>query len=246
MRAFSAALLLCLVASPALAGLADVDLTWKPKAGETKKYRLQVNMSLDLGGQTMDIKVSMLNVTKTTKIDGDKVTSEGHVEDFKMAMNGNEADPSQGGGPSPADVKTIQVRSLKTGEVLSTETTGTSDVPPQNPRVEAMGFFWRPEGKVKAGESWTKELKKDEKKGTEASIAKFTAVAEEEVLGHKCWKITYAYTETGVEKPFGATGTFWVDIADGSPVKYEANYENVVFQDGLPPTSAKVSLILVP
>ncbi|MBX3112874.1 MAG: hypothetical protein KF857_12820 [Fimbriimonadaceae bacterium] len=245
MRAFSVALLVGLLVSPALATQDKVDLTWKPKVGETKKYKLEVNMSLDLGGQTGDIKVSMINVNKTTKIDGDKVTTEGSIEKFTMAFNGNEADPSQAGGPDPSDVKTIQVRSLKTGEVLSTETTGTGEVPPQNPRIEAMGFFWRPDVQAKVGDSWTKELKKDEKKGTEASTAKFTAAGEEVVLGKKCWKVTYAYTETGIEKPFGATGTFWIDQADGTPVKYEANYENVVFQEGLPPTSAKVSMVLV-
>ena len=246
MRAISVGLLLALVVSPALAGQAEVDLTWKPKLNDVKRYKLEVNMSLDLGGTSGDVKVSIVQSMKITKIDGDKVTGEGGVEKMSISFNGNDVDPSQGGGPDPSAVKTVQVRSLKTGEVLSTETTGAGEAPPQNPRVEAMGFFWRPETKVKIGDSWKKEVKADEKKGTKASLAKFTVEGEEEVLGHKCWKISYAYTETDVAKPYGAVGTFWVDKADGNPVKYEANYENVEFQPGMPPTNAKITMVLIP
>ncbi|MBS1709657.1 MAG: hypothetical protein JSS65_13170 [Armatimonadetes bacterium] len=246
MRALAAALLVGLVTVPALAGQAEADFTWKPKVGQVRKYKLNVAMNTEIGGQALDIKVSMVNVGKVTKIDGEKLTLEAHVEDFKLNFNGNETEPPTDGANNPAAVKAIIVQNLKTGETISRETEGGESPVQQSQRVENISVFWRPTGKVKVGESWTKELKKDDKKQTPAALSKYTVVGEEEAEGHKCWKVTFAFSEIGIDKPFGATGTYWIDQAEGSPVRMTADYENVQFNEMMPPTNAKVSMVLLP
>ncbi len=247
MKALAAFVLVACSVAPAFANVrpSDADFTWKPAVGETNKYKLDISMSADFGGQATDIKVSFVTVSEIKEVKDGKVTSEGRIENFRLTINGNESPVPDDGAQQPTDSKATVVQDLKTGRTISMDSKG-ADGQQQSPRVRNLGEFRRPEGTIKVGDSWKVEVPENKEEKTPAALAKYTLVGEEEVLGHKCWKVTYAYSETGVQQPFGATGTYWIDQAKANTVKFDASYENVVFNEMMPPSNAKVTMVLVP
>lgn len=212
--------------------IAEHTVAWKPKVNETTKLNMKFTMQMDAGGQMMEI-IAMFNISsKTTKIDGDKVTEEGSMSDFKLLMNGQEMG-DMGGGAPPEGEKTTIVRKLN-GEVISDSTPAEMG---GGERMQRFNAFYFPEKPVIFGDSWTHEWAADKAKGLQSAKAKYTLEGEEVKNKVDCWKISVVFAELDSSSGMSNMGTVWLEKANGNLVYSKMNFQNVSFQEGMPPTN---------
>jgi hypothetical protein len=93
------------------------------------------------------------------------------------------------------------------------------------------------------GDDWSVDLAVDAKSRPVAIKAEYKVEAQEKVGSFDTFKVKTVVKETTGAEPASADGFIWVNIADGSMVKYEATWNNPPFA-GLPgQLTAKVSIV---
>jgi len=201
-------------------------LEWKPKVGEVTK--LKFSMAMNMGG---DIGVSFLITSKTTKIEKDEVTTESEMGDFQLMFNGQ---PMDMGGEAPgAGQKTTTVMKMN-GAVVSDSSTAAMG---GGERLNRMNAFYRPSKPVKIGDTWENEWKADKEKGLQNSKARWTLAAYEPKNGVDCWKVDYVFAEMDSTDGISANGSLWISAKDGNMEYSKYEFQNVTFQEGMPPAS---------
>ncbi|MDI9641371.1 hypothetical protein QPK87_06840 [Kamptonema cortianum] len=219
-----------------------VEIKWSPKVGETVNHQMNIAMSMDAGGTPMDINVSFVTVSKILSIDGDTVKTEDGMKDFKMMFNGQDAG-DMGPDASAMNQKVITTRKLS-GKVVSIEG-GMSEMS-GGPRVQQMNTFEYPSVPVKVGDSWMLDFPKDASKGLPlAAKAKFTYEGDEKIGKYDTWKIAFVYSEMDDPRGYGNMGTTWLDKSTGKLVKLVGEYQNVSFNEMMPPSNAKITINIV-
>jgi hypothetical protein len=208
-------------------------LEWKPKVGQESKYSVTMKAKLDVEGQSMNINLSMNVTEKVVSIQDEKVTLESKTDSLSMTMN--EMDLSGMLGSENFD-ETV-VRKLN-GEFVSKK----ADHSMNNPRLEEAFEFAFPQKDISVGDTWSREVKKDEKKGLVNAIATFQLVSKESVGNVECVKLRYSYKELDVNTPMTGEGYIWVALSNGDLVQADYVFQNVILQDGLPPTAMTTSV----
>lgn len=228
----------CLLAVSAVA-LQDVfRLEWKPKVGETLKYKIDVKASMDMGGMMGDIQVGMVQTQKTTKIEDGKVTMAGTTGNMTLIVNGEDMSQMMG----DQNMNSTSVYNLQ-GELISLES--DMDMGGSQVRMENAYGMTYPNREVKAGETWTRTIKGDNKGAIDATVT-FTVDGFETIGSDRCARIKGDFKETKGANPMTVKSTFWVREKDGAAVKGTFAMTNVEFQPGLPPVSATATMSLIP
>ncbi|MFM9874610.1 MAG: hypothetical protein ACKVQS_14235 [Fimbriimonadaceae bacterium] len=202
-------------------------LEWKPKVGEVTK--LKFNMAMNVG---TDVSVSFLITSKTTKVEKDEVTTESEMGNFELMVGGQ---PMDMGGQAPGSGGEKMVTVHKLNGVL------VSDSSPKEmgggERMNRMNAFLRPSKPVKIGDFWENEWKADKEKGLQNSKARWTLAAYEPKNGVDCWKVDYVYAEMDSANGISANGSVWISAKDGGMEYTKYDFQNVSFQDGMPPAN---------
>jgi hypothetical protein len=221
-------------AVPAIAGQGEVKIVWQPKAGQVSKYKMEVDAEGDFGQGPMKIKVTM-GLTNTVKSVSDKeVVIEGKTTDMKVMLDGNELPIGDSGNDTSTNTYSLN------GDLMSTK----SAMGQENPRMEQMTSFRYPDKALKAGDSWTREVK-GEKGGFVPATATYTYVGPDKVGKWDCHKVTFEYKETSGDKPSSSKGTIWIDTTTGDAVKLDVSMKDVVFQEGMPAMNATAKMTRV-
>jgi len=218
------------VAALSVAALAvqdGVNLKRAPKVGETTKYRLKGNVDM----QGTDIPMSMLVTEKVTKVeDNGNYTVESAQSEGKVTTDSGEMD-IPGSTISTIFKTTGEVVEVKTGE---TETSSAM-------RLANLQAFVVQDKAVKVGDTWSVEIKKDEKSGAAAAKGTYKIEAQEKVGDYDCYKVTMSMKETEGDAPAGLDGTAWINVKDGGVVKMEGAWKNAPFP-GVGPLNVKFSM----
>ncbi len=214
----------------------EVDLSYKPKAGDEIIYAMKTNTSFDMGGQSAEIVISMRMKSKVKSVEDDKVTYVGTADQFKMTMNGQEMGDDNGGQMGSGQEATKVY--LLSGDFVSAS--GGGQMGASAPRIEQMNTFYRPDGKKKVGDTWDHEIKANKERGIVEAKVRYTLVGSETLRDKKVWKISMLYAEMNADKPASLSGTIWIDAKNGEMEKWEADYTDVSFAEGMPPMNAKV------
>jgi hypothetical protein len=209
----------------ALAGVMDgVVMKRAPKVGDVIKYRLKAEA--DVQGQPFSI--SALITEKCSKAEeGGNYAIDSAMSDLKV--NDADAPEGAGGGSSTTTYK-------PTGEVLSI-VAEPSD--PSQFRMANMQSVIFPATPLKVGDTWTTDIKKNDKGAVDAK-GSYKVEAQETVGKFDTYKITGKVKESISEDPSSLDGTFWVNIKDGSMVKATGNWVNAPLPFG--PTNMKWSM----
>lgn len=215
----------------------EVDLSYKPKVGEEVVYSMKTNTSFDMGGQSAEIVLTMRMKSKVKSIEDGKVTYTGIADQFKMTMNGQEMGDDNGGQMGSGE-ETTKVYTLEGDFVSSTG----GQQPGSSPRIEQMNTIYRPKDKKKVGDTWDHEIKANKERGIVEAKVRYTLVGSEMLRDKKVWKLTMVYAEMNADKPASCSGTIWIAASNGEMEKWEADYTDVVFAEGVPPMNAKVVL----
>lgn len=207
-----------------------VKLEWKPKVGETVNLQMAMAMEVPQAG---NIDVKFVVKSKVTKVDKDKseVTTQSEIGDFKIFFGGQEMDM---GGQGPSTDQKMTIVQKMNGVLVS------DDSPPEmggGERVSRMNAFHYPDKPVKVGDKWEYEWKADKEKGLGSAKAQWTYVAHEMKDGVDCWKVDYVFAEMDDPNGMSASGSIWFDTASGNIHYSSYQFNNVTFQEGMPPTS---------
>jgi hypothetical protein len=205
---------------------------WKPKVGEEVKWKMSFNMVMDMGGQDGSIEASFLTSSKIKSIEGDKVTTEGSMSDFTLKFNGQEMDM---GGQGPGEgMVTTTVMTLD-GKVIK------SDAPEEmgGERMQRMNAFHRPTKDIKIGESWEASWPAVKEKGLQSAKAKWTLRASEKRGAVDCWVVDFVFSEMDNTSGMGATGSMYLNKADGYPEYLKYKFTNASFSPEMPPTNGE-------
>ncbi len=202
-------------------------LEWKPKVGEVNK--LKFGIAMNMGG---DINVTFLVTSKTTKIEKEDVTQESEMGDFQILFNGQ---PLDMGGEGPGGGEKVTSVTKLNGTLVSES--ASASMGGGGERVSRMNTFLRPLKPVKIGDSWENEWKADKEKGLQSSKAKWTLKAYEPKNGVDCWKVDYVYAEMDSPDGISSNGSIWLNAKDGMIEYSKYEFQNVSFQEGMPPAS---------
>jgi hypothetical protein len=222
---------LAAVAALSLTALAVQDsliLKHAAKVGDVAKYRLKSEME----AQGMPMTFNAVITDKITKVaDNGDFTVESKMSEAKIDVGGNEMDISgQTGGPTTTVFKL-------SGEVISV-TSDTSD--PNAYRMANLQSMRLPTTALKVGDTWTVDIKKDDKGAVDAK-GSYKIEARETIGGHDTFRIHESLKESIDKDPASAEGTVWIDVKDGSLVKMLGTMTNAPIPQ-MGPTTMKMTL----
>lgn len=221
---------LAAVAAMALTALAVQDavtLKRAPKVGETIKYHIKAELEIpQMGAAEMNATIS----EKVTKVsENGEYVIESSMAEGKVSFPGGEMDiPEQG-------ATTTTFNAL--GAVLSLKDPSGD---PNAMRLANLQSITFPTTALKVGDTWSTSTKKDDK-GSVDGKGDYKVEALEKVGEFDTMKISGTFKETGGEAPASSTGTFWVNVKDGTLVKLMGNIKNAPYPQ-VGPLDAKVTM----
>jgi len=210
-------------------GAMEFTIKRTPKEGEVLKYKLKAE--LDLSGTSVTVTGNVIEKTIKVEADG-KYTVESSQTDSKVTFGGQEMPvPEQG-----ADVSVYSAL----GELLETRGPGAEN--PNARRISNMNEFVQPAKAVNVGDTWSKEIKADEKTGAVAATATYKVEGEEKIGAFDVLKISVNFKETGSD-PATLEGSFFLNKADWTMVKFLGTYKNTPFPGAPGPANASFELL---
>lgn len=216
----------------ALASYDAVSIKWKPKAGDTAKYK--ITAKANIAGTEMNF--GAILTTKVVEITADgNVTVEEKQSDISVKFG--DQDFSNMGPQTMESSSTMKPN----GEVIARKSASEMD----NPRLEAALEFVFPDKDMEKGGSWTIKRDADSAKGLFARETKYTYVGPDTVGKRTCHKIEIAFRELDAPSNMEVTGTVWVDVEDGSQVKGTYKMKNIEFAPGTPPADGESEVIRI-
>jgi hypothetical protein len=225
---------LAIVAATALAfaGFQDYNLKHPAKEGEVFKYKMTGELSVM--GQSVQMSAIMTNKTTKVGTDGNYVV-ESKMSEAKIVLNGSEMDL----GDQPGSTTTYK----PDGTVVDVQ--GES-VEAGGARMANLTSFIISEKPVKVGDSWTSEVKGDSKKNTVDVSGKYTLEAIEKLDSGEAAKVSFESKEKAGDTPATISGTAWIDVKSGNPVKVENTWKNVPIPGAPGPVDGKMTMTLIP
>jgi len=212
-------------------------LVWKPSVGMVNKYKVEVTSTMDMGdGQPHKVVVNFNITEKVLKIrDDGNIELEATQGDMAIIVDGQELGA---GMPSQTSITVVKPN----GETVERKVENAPGM--DNPRLEESFTFIYPDKPVRTGDTWTRKVKADSKRGTVDAETTYKYEGIETVNDQQLWKVSYQFKETGGDMPFTVSGIVWLSPKDGTLVKGEYTMKNVEFQPGVrADASAKVTKI---
>lgn len=228
----------CIVAASALAQ-STFDLAFKPTVAEKQRYQIKMQaQNINTGQGEMAFGVTLVIRNEVKEVTETEIGYESVTESIKVSFNGTEIDPP---GMDQA-MKPIAYRLSRRGELIRRDAAATGGMSTPM-RFEHMISFTYPEGPVKPGDSWTREIKADPASQVVAARAKFTFEGVETVRSMRTFKVSVAYSELEGQRPMGMIGTAWFDPANGSVVQVKANMNDVSLNPMMPPANMTFEMV---
>ena len=224
--AIGAVLLAAAVGASAL--VADYTFAHTPKVGAVAKYKMQG--VFDFEGQEITFMASTTNKIVKVNDDGSYVIEENQT-DAKVVFGGQEMDAPTGGPTTSkisADGRILDIQ----GDMVDSSAY----------RTAMMSSFFKPAKGVKMGESWTVDVKGDDKLGSVDAKATYTIEAEETVGAWKCVRVKYDVKETKGQIPAGSNGLVWISLEDGEMVKVQGVWKDVPVPGAPAPINGKMTV----
>jgi len=194
---------------------APADIVWKPKAGDTAKYKLEI-----VPEAPFDMKIVMEITSKVAKVEQGKITVESTTSSPKMYIDGQEQTIPQ----NPVSETHVYDANHET---LSTNL--TTDAAARMSDATALILPGKP---VSPGDTWKRTRKASKELRTMDSETVYTYDGDETVGKWKCFRIKFSFKETSGEHILTNSGTAWISVDDGSLVKSEMKTVNYEYSPG--------------
>lgn len=221
-----------LLTLPLLATIAfgqdSIDLRFRPKVNETRKFESTIN--LDLGGAKVDLSVKQTNKILQVADNGD-YKQEVTTTEQKLLINGEEQE-------QPAPPVSTHKRSAK-GDILELSNKISNSL---SQAASFMRCPMLPDTPTRVGDKWTREFKKDDKLGTNGCKISYEFLSKDKLAEVDIAKIKFTYES---EDKGTASGEIWVRISDGTTVQLDAKVDGMSPAEGAPDATGTVKMKLV-
>ncbi len=232
MKRFSLVLVAGVAAAVALANLQGVNIAWKPKEGDTSKYRLTTKASIQ--GTEMNFAATL--TMKVKEVKEDKITVEETQSEISVKFGDQDFSSMM-----PASI--AQTTIMKADGTVIERKSEMEEAGSE--RMSAALEYRYPTKPIEKGGTWGFKAEADSAKKLPAREATYTYVGDEEVGKFKTFKITYSYKETEGSAPMTVTGTLWMSQANGDVIKGVYEMKNVEFQEGMGASDATAEIVRV-
>jgi hypothetical protein len=216
-RAFCLTAALLSVSALAFAAIDGLSVKRQAKEGQIVKLRLKAN--LEIAG-TQAVYTGLVQ-DKITKVDADGAYTEDELQIEGQAKIGDQTvtvpDPPSHPITYNSDGSLREIKGPP-------ETSGKEAYRMTN--LEVLIDAGKP---LNVGDSWSVDIKADDKTGAVAAKADYKIVAEEKIGDIDCVKVKATVKETGGVDPASSDLTYWISKADGSQVKVEGKLMNAPF-----------------
>ncbi|MDR3689497.1 MAG: hypothetical protein P4L46_08975 [Fimbriimonas sp.] len=218
------------LAAISLAAFDGITIKRTPKVGETHKYK-QVG-KFDVGGQEFDFEAT--STEKVVKVeDSGNYAVEETQSDVKL--NGQEAPEGAGTGASTTSY-------TAKGEVVEIK---GDKVEPNTYRFANLALFVLPDKELKAGDTWSYDVKENKTTGAVNAKCSYTFVGEEKVGTTDAIKVKYTIKESG-DDAASSDATVWLSKTDFTMLKLTAKWVNAPVPGAPMSISGDITLTLVP
>lgn len=207
--------LLLLLGAAALVLAQGVPIARTAKVGDVATYSLTITLNLfgDVAVYTSKVTEKVVEISATGDISVEKSQT-----DYKATMFGDEATVVDQDMPKP--VYTHKPNGTLVGVKSELQ---VADVY----RMAELEAVRLPEKAVAVGETYTIEVAANAKLGTHKAKSTYKIEAEEKVGTYDTIMASFTYAEQIPSDPAGSIGKVWINKADGSVVKLEAEWTNV-------------------
>ncbi|MEX2244364.1 MAG: hypothetical protein WD716_11030 [Fimbriimonadaceae bacterium] len=207
------------LAAVAIAGTQAVALKRVVKAGDKATYAMKLN--LDFQGTAVDVTFDSISTITKVNDDGSHVAVEEN-KNMVVMVGGQEM---AGAGED----ETITTTYAKDGSIIKIEASvSTGD----EYRLANLSATLWPTKPVDVKSKWEGTSKGDSAKGTFDVAHSYEVLAREKLMGYETFKVAYSTKETGGGTA-SSTGTIWLDLKSGLPIKVEGEMKSVPIQ-GVP------------
>lgn len=210
-------------------------IVWRPKAGQTTKYRMTSTSNME--GQAAEFGSVVTSTVKEVRADGSVVMT---TKTGDLSLKVGDQDMS---GMMPKEEVVATIVYARNGELVSRALDKPSEF--DVPRLENAFVFIYPEKSVKVGDTWTRKYAGDKKTNVPASTTTFTYRGVEKIdgglSGHR---IDFDFKESG-EGPITGTGSAWVAAEDGDLLRTDYSLKNVVVSESAPPMDIKGTVVRI-
>lgn len=229
MKRFSMILIAGAVAAVAFAGFQGATIAWKPKVGDTTKYKLTTKANI----QGSEMNFAAVLTSKVLEVTGDKIVVEEKQSEINVRFG--DQDFSSMMPASITSTTTMKPDGTVIERKSEMEDGGSA-------RMEAALEHRFPSKAIEKGGTWSFKRPANADKKLPASETTYTYIDDEKVGKFDTWKISYVYKETEGSAPMEVTGTIWLQQANGDPVKAVYKMKNVEFQEGMGAADAEAEL----
>ncbi|RYG22635.1 hypothetical protein EON82_16495 [bacterium] len=203
-------------------------IKYSPKVGDKANYA--ITGTFEVSGA--EVKLTGTRAEEVTKLEDDTVTTKGTT---KISVNVMGQDMDQ-----PESVETTKTKldgtlvEVKQGEALAEG--GAL-------RLARVNTFLYPSKPLAVGDTWTMELKKDEKADLPGVKVDFKLEGEEKVGKWDTYKISGNGGESEGSQPTKIKATYWIDKASGGMIHSLSELTDAVFRPEVPPLSGKMDIL---
>ena len=218
------ALLVALIVGSFAHAQDKVILSLKGKEGLFGRYTSETAISLDFGGEKMNIVAKETTKSTVTKVASDgTLTIEHKQESSEQTFNG-ESMPDDSKGSVSTDV-------VRPNGTLVSLKEDSDEVDPEhlNVRIWLSQAPVFSDKAVGVGDQWKHTYQADGNLGSKAAEATFHWVSTEDVGTSKCAKVVMDYRESGASPTLNSKVTMWIELVSGDVVKAEFQLEGIPF-----------------
>lgn len=199
-----------------------------PKVGDKSEYAIAG--TFEVAGA--EAKLTGTRSEEILKVEADSITSQGKT---KLSINVMGQDIDQ-----PESTETTKTK--LDGTVIEVK---QGDTPAEGGalRLAHLNTLLYPSKPLAVGDTWTMEVKKDEKADMPGYKVDFKLEGEEKVGKWDTYKITAKGGETEGAQPTKIKSTYWIEKTNGSLVHSLSELTDAVFRSDVPPVSGKMDII---
>ena len=226
-RLLSTALLLAAMA--AHAGPQSYEIKFAPTKGTKSVF----TMAFEIGGtqQTTVYQSMITEEIVDVKEDGSYLTASYQTE-HKVFVGGKMVQNS------PQTITAVTTYD-KSGRPL---TIGGDNASPSSYRVANTTSFMYPDRAVAIGETWSVSVPESKDHGSRLTTNTYKLASVEKQGEKQVAVVEVAAAEKSGDSPTTVTGKFWIDLASGAVVRYEAKIQNMPTESG-PTYSGHITIV---
>lgn len=203
-----------------------VTLKYTATEGSVARYSSKLDATVAAAGTTVQFGTTITSKRTIVKVhpSGD-IEFESQLESMKVTVNGEPMDDEE----TPSSSLTYVIR--PNGSLVSVKSSDSEDDVKLQARIFQLTTPVFSDSPVGIGDSWTHSFKADPDLGTKNATASYKFEGREKIGNVEVAKLSFRYSDSGSAPNASASGTHWVELANGDSVRTEFKFSDLSLAD---------------